>query len=211
MDLARGLAYAMDERLAVHYERHLVEVCRYRTPGVVADALHGIAASGRWLDLGAGTGLVGKAARDGGLRLELVAVDVSRAMLDLIQVEGYVERHCADATLGLPFDDATFDGVVAAGLLEHVAEPAQVFRHAARVVKPGGAFAFTFPPSSAGRTELLDADEGLVSHDVDAMRAELASCGLTATHGITFVAYFLERTGWVTHHLLAGLRSSRIC
>jgi SAM-dependent methyltransferase len=210
-NIGRGLAYAMDERLAVYYERQLVDECRYRTPAVVADALAGIGASGLWLDLGAGTGLVGKATLEKGLDVALVAVDVSRAMLDLIRSESYVERHCADAALELPFDDATFDGVVAAGLFEHVADPAPVFRNAARVVKPGGAFALTFPPNAAGRTQLLDADDGLVSHDLHAVRALLASFGLTTTHEATFPAYDLGSRGWVTHHLLVGLRPSGIC
>jgi len=212
-DVRRGLAYAMDERLAVHYERHLVVDCRYRTPEVVAEALAGIGASGLWLELGAGTGLVGKATLEKGLAVELVALDISPAMLRLIEATSYVARHSADATLELPFDEAAFDGVVAAGLFEHVADPTPVFRNAARVVKPGGAFAFTFPPNAAGRTQLFDADEGLVSHDLDAVRALLASFGLATTHEMDFPAYLSGSKGWVTHHVLVGMRSatSRIC
>jgi predicted TPR repeat methyltransferase len=203
----RGLAYAMDERLAPHYERHIVEDCRYRTPDVVAEALAALGASGLWLDIGAGTGLVGKAALRAKVSVELVAVDVSQAMLDLIETPGYVARHRADAAEGLPFDGARFDGVVAAGLFEHIADPARVLRHAARVVKPGGGFAFTFPPNDAGRTELFDADEGLFSHDASAMRALLASFGLETIRDETFPAYVSGSKGWVTHQVLAGLRS----
>jgi predicted TPR repeat methyltransferase len=213
-DKARGLAYAMDERLAPHYERHLVDDCGYRTPDVVAGMLVELGAKGRWLDLGAGTGLVGKATGRTGLAIELVAIDASDAMLNLIEARGYVARHRADATLELPFNDASFDGVVAAGLFEHVADPITVFRHAARVVKPGGAFAFTFPPNGAGRTEPFDADEGLFSHDPDAIRAELASVGFAVTRETSFPAYRSGSHGWVTHYVVAGLRSGsarRIC
>jgi SAM-dependent methyltransferase len=202
-----GLAYAMDERLAPHYERHLVEDCLYRTPDVVADVLARMCARGRWLDLGAGTGLVGKALARGRVGVELVALDVSPAMLDLIETPSYVSRHCVDAARGLPFEDGAFDGVVAAGLFEHVADPAAVFRHAARVVVPGGGFAFTFPPNAAGRTELFDVEEALVSHDVDDMRALLASCGFRATVSASFPAYKSGTKGWVTHHVLAGIRA----
>jgi SAM-dependent methyltransferase len=38
----------------------------------------------------------------------------------------------------LPFDDATFDGVVAKDLLEHVDDPGAVVREIGRVLKPGG-------------------------------------------------------------------------
>jgi SAM-dependent methyltransferase len=208
-DSPRGLAYAMDERLAPHYERHLVEDCRYRTPDVVADTLRDLEASGLWLDLGAGTGLVGKATVRAGLAIELVALDVSPAMLSLVEAPSYVARHRADATIELPFDDASFDGFLAAGLFEHVADPASTLSNAARVVKPGGAFALTFPPNGAGRSELFDSEEGLFSHDVDRMRELLASFGLRATRETSFPAYLSGSKGWVVHHILAGRRSAR--
>jgi SAM-dependent methyltransferase len=151
------------------------------------------------------------------VNLELVALDVSPAMLDLVETPIYVARRCADATGELPFDDASFDGVVAAGLFEHVADAGSVCRHAARVVRPGGGFAFTFPPNASGRTELFDPEEALVSHDVQAMRDLLASCGFSTTHSESFRAYTSGSKGWVTHHLLAGVRlapvrgATRIC
>lgn len=210
-DAPEGLAYAMNERLAVHYERHLVVDCRYRTHEVVARMLGELGAKGRWLDIGAGTGLVGKAVLEARLTLELVAIDVSPAMLALIDAPNYVARHSADVTRELPVDDASFDGVVAAGLFEHVRDPSSVFREAARVLKPGGIFAFTFPPNTASRTELLDEDERLFSHDPNRMRGLLASTGLTTTRETSFPAYLSGSRGWVVHHVLAGIRAARIC
>ena len=205
----RGLVYAMDERLAAHYERHLVEDCHYRTPDVVAQQLVEHRASGRWLDLGAGTGLVGKAALRLGLRIDFIAVDMSEAMLRLIDCPLYVAWKCADVAERLPFDDEGFDGVVAAGLFEHIVEPGLVLREAARLLQPGGLFVFTFPANRAGRTELEDSDEGLVSHDAERMRADLASSGLTATYALSFPAYRSGSKGWVTHHLVGGVRTVR--
>src|SRR3954467_14399880 len=68
----RGLAYALEARLAVHYERHLVEECHYRTHEILALELATLAPPpGRFVDMGAGTGLVGKAVASRGLGLDL--------------------------------------------------------------------------------------------------------------------------------------------
>jgi SAM-dependent methyltransferase len=45
----------------------------------------------------------------------------------------------------LPFASAAFDVVVAASVLEYVAEPAAVLRECARVVRPGGVVLYTVP------------------------------------------------------------------
>ena len=45
----------------------------------------------------------------------------------------------------LPFASAAFDVVVAASVLEYVAEPAAVLRECARVLRPGGVVLYTVP------------------------------------------------------------------
>jgi SAM-dependent methyltransferase len=45
----------------------------------------------------------------------------------------------------LPFESAAFDMVVAASVLEYVAEPAVVLGECARVVRPGGVVLYTVP------------------------------------------------------------------
>jgi len=49
----------------------------------------------------------------------------------------------------LPFPDASFDLVVSLWMLEHIAEPELVFAEIARVLKPGGRFAFVTPNSNS--------------------------------------------------------------
>ena len=223
-EVRKGLDYALEERLAPHYERHLVDECGYRTPDEIAAAVADgwrrapppgdatFAAQSEkplWLDMGAGTGLVGKAFDRLGLAVELVALDLSPAMLGLIDCPRYVRRTCADAAGPLPFTDASFDGVLAAGLLEHVLDPEPLFRNAARVLKRGGGFAFTFPPNDHGRTELLGTDEGLVSHDPATLRASLLAAGLSVTRELDYPAYGIGSRGWVTHHLVLGIEAAR--
>jgi SAM-dependent methyltransferase len=140
--------------------------------------------------------------------MDLVALDVSHAMLALIDCPSYVARHSADATLGLPFADASFDGVVAAGLLEHLRDPEPLFRDAARVLKPGGPFLFTFPPGGSGSREPGELDEGLLSHDAVATRARLARSGLSVVHEMAFPAYLNGSHGWITHHLVLVRKTS---
>lgn len=67
------------------------------------------------------------------------AIDTSREMskrtgVDTDIVEGFAED--------LPFEDESFDLVVAMSVMEHVVDPDRVFREAYRVLKPGGGFYF---------------------------------------------------------------------
>ena len=97
-------------------------------------------AGGRVLDLGAGTGVVGRAALAAGAA-RVVAADLAVAMLR----RGGPAQHpvAADAT-ALPFRDQAFDLVVAAFCLNHLSEPGAARREARRVGR--GFAASTFAP-----------------------------------------------------------------
>jgi ubiquinone/menaquinone biosynthesis C-methylase UbiE len=97
-------------------------------------------AGGRVLDLGAGTGVVGRAALGAGAA-RVVAADLAVAMLRL----GGPAQHpvAADAT-ALPFRDQTFDLIVAAFCLNHLSDPGAALREARRVGR--GFAASTFAP-----------------------------------------------------------------
>ena len=145
-----GLAYALEPRLAPHYERHLVDECHYRTPEILACELAALRPTpGLFVDAGAGSGLVGKTLLSRGIAISLVAVDISRAMLELIDSPAYIAKHVVDCTR-TPFDDTSFDGALAAGLLEHIVDPDAFFLEIARVVRPGGSSCFHFLPIVLG-------------------------------------------------------------
>jgi SAM-dependent methyltransferase len=86
------------------------------------------------VDLGAGTGAVSRAvARMGG---RPTAVDASQDMVD------HMRAHHLDAVTGdllsLPFEDARFDGAVAAFSISHVDDPVRALAEARRVVRAEG-------------------------------------------------------------------------
>lgn len=73
-------------------------------------------------------------------------VDAARAMVEIAasRVPSARERFvCAPLEL-LPFRDASFDGVVATGVLEY-AETARALRELARVLRPGGRAVVSYP------------------------------------------------------------------
>jgi SAM-dependent methyltransferase len=91
---------------------------------------------GRVLDLGCGTGhsfhLLAPR--------ETVGVDIDPEAL------AGQERETVVADMrDLPFEDDSFDGVIAAHSVEHVPDPAAVLREVARVMRPGGVALVTTP------------------------------------------------------------------
>jgi SAM-dependent methyltransferase len=88
---------------------------------------------------------------------DVTAVDMNQDELD--QVEGLfgamkvageapagaaAETVNGDAT-NLPFDDASFDRIIAAEVMEHIPDDAKALGELARVLKPGGLVAVTVP------------------------------------------------------------------
>lgn len=90
--------------------------------------------TGRLLDLGCGTGDI---ARYKPPEMEMYGVDIDSGAI------GLAAKHMPALCLNveheaLPYPDATFDGVLARDILEHVNTPASVVREVHRVLRPGG-------------------------------------------------------------------------
>ena len=95
----------------------------------------------RVLDLGCRYGALTSAyAKDN----DVVGVDVDREALAEAAQLG-IETRWADVDEPLPFDEASFDVVVAGELLEHVRDPAGLVGEARRVLRPGGQFVASVP------------------------------------------------------------------
>jgi SAM-dependent methyltransferase len=85
----------------------------------------------RVLDVATGPGVVARAARRRGA--EVVAVDQAEAMVRLATEAGLDARRATAEHL--PFDDASFDAVVAGFLLNHLARPEEGMGELARVCR----------------------------------------------------------------------------
>ncbi|MEM7261074.1 MAG: bifunctional 2-polyprenyl-6-hydroxyphenol methylase/3-demethylubiquinol 3-O-methyltransferase UbiG [Planctomycetota bacterium] len=92
------------------------------------------------LDLGCGGGLLSEAIAERGGRV--TGVDQSHPSLETATrhaaESGHANRYVRADVRQLPFGDRSFDGVLLADVLEHVAPAHSCMAEAARVLKPGG-------------------------------------------------------------------------
>jgi ubiquinone/menaquinone biosynthesis C-methylase UbiE len=141
-----GLAQAWALGPSHLYDRLAEEVVSAYPEGVVDQYV---------LDIGAGTGAISRAVvRLGG---RATAVDAAEDMVAHMRTRG-LDAISGDL-LSLPFDDAAFDGAVAAFSVSHVDDPVQALREARRVVRRGGVVmvaVFAARPANASK-EVVDA------------------------------------------------------
>lgn len=100
----------------------------------------------RALDFGCGSGELAAHLAQAGL--VVTGVDISRSMLDAARrsfEDAATWTELPTTWTRLPFDDRHFDAAVSSSALEYVPEVDLVLREVARVLKPGGLFAFTVP------------------------------------------------------------------
>ena len=114
-----------------------------------------VRAGERVLDLGCGFGRHSYEALKRGA--EVVACDLARPEVEqvrdlarLLVASGEVDDSVMAApvqgnALGLPFDDDSFDRVIASEVLEHITDDESAFAELARVLRPGGRLAVTIP------------------------------------------------------------------
>jgi predicted TPR repeat methyltransferase len=91
------------------------------------------------LDVGCGTGLVGRALRARGFPGRILGLDLSQASLERAAGSGaYDALEQADLQQRLPFGDDSVGALVCAGVMTYLPEVEVVWREFARVVRPGG-------------------------------------------------------------------------
>lgn len=93
------------------------------------------------LDIGCGPGVqFGEYTK----RNSFTGIDISSDALELAAQNGYAV-HLGDVSKELPFSDESFDVVVLTDILEHVVEPLELLKEAARVLKADGHAIISLP------------------------------------------------------------------
>lgn len=122
---------------AAPYAASLGDLTRGSVPALLDAA--GVAGGSRVLDVGTGPGFVALAALARGA--VVAAADQSSAMVEIARAAG------VDAVVApveqLPYDDGSFQAVVAGYLLNHLPRPEVALASLARVLRPGGRVALT--------------------------------------------------------------------
>ncbi len=143
-----GYVEELFDGYAADFDRHL-ETLEYRAPELLLPGLvHRRYATA--LDLGCGTGLVGRVVRPLADRLE--GLDLSTAMLEASHATGaYDALHHAELVAHLLAQaPAGLDLVLAADVFIYIGDLDPVFTAARRALAPGGVFAFTVEEAPAG-------------------------------------------------------------
>jgi len=112
----------------------------YQAPAVVADiVVSRDPQAGAVLDVGCGTGLVGRALRARGFGGRALGIDISQASLEIARQGGaYDSVEQADLQQRLPLADDSVDASVCVGVMTYLPEVEAVWREFARVVRPEG-------------------------------------------------------------------------
>ena len=96
------------------------------------------------LDVGCGTGLVGRELRARGFDGRLLGLDLSQASLDIARESGaYDALERADLQQPLALEDDSVDAVVCVGVMTYLPDVEAVWREFARLARPGGIFVAT--------------------------------------------------------------------
>ncbi len=129
----------------------------WRTHGGELAELCALRPGARVIDLGCGPGESAFGMCDAAPGIEVVGVDLSRAMIAIAELRrrfdpaGPSTRFVRADAMQLPFEDASFDAATGHSFLYLVPDAARVMREVARVLRPGGRCAF-LEPSAELRT-----------------------------------------------------------
>jgi malonyl-CoA O-methyltransferase len=100
--------------------------------------------SGRWADLGCGTGMFYDVCKKSGLSGRIIGVDISFEPLVVYRKKrtGFSSTIQADIDR-LPFKNATFDGAVTASTLQWITNVPEALKNITAILKNGGLLAFS--------------------------------------------------------------------
>jgi predicted TPR repeat methyltransferase len=190
--MSEGYVRALFDQYAEGFDAHLTERLAYRGPALIRQAI--LDAGERLgrkpdfrlcLDLGCGTGLMGKEL--GAMAARLEGVDISPKMIAVAARTGLY----AALNVGEVVDEldrrpaASADLIVAADVLVYIGDLFPLFREAARVLEPGGLFAFTAQSRHGEETDPNGFEIGIdsrYSHSEAYLRSVAEDSGLAVSH-----------------------------
>lgn len=129
---------------ATDYDRDLAD-WDYRAPRLTVQRLAGSQpAAGSVVDVGCGTGLVGRELRDAGFA-DVVGIDLSPRSLEIAEATGaYRALHQADLQSSpIPAADGAFAALVCVGVMTYLPDTVAAVTEFARVVRSEGSILFT--------------------------------------------------------------------
>jgi predicted TPR repeat methyltransferase len=145
----------------------------------------------RVLDLGAGTGRLGKLFKDTNPDTYVTAVDLSEKMLAIAHATGRADRTLAGDVTKLPHDlNGQFDIVTSAGVLDFIENTEAFADQTARALRTGGHWAITFEPEGTNFPGVKT-----LRHNSSALIEQFADRGLRTIHADSFRAYTNFKTG----------------
>lgn len=166
----------------------------------VGDLLDQLPGCGPVLDLGTGTARIPIELCREEPDIELVAVDLAQAMLDVARrnilscrKEGQIKLQRADAKR-LPFEDGSFPVVISNSLVHHAAVPDQILREAWRVLADGGLMFvrdLTRPHDETALAHLLE----IYASEATDLQRRLFGDSLRAALTVDEIAGRVERLG----------------
>lgn len=189
----RNFAENYDERL---------QGLGYSTPATVAQRFGNLFSEGtRILELGVGTGLLARNLAKSGSNWRLIGVDISQEMLDAVPAGLYEELHLGDVSLDLPLEGSSFDGAVALGVSEYIADVEGWFTAVQRLLRPGSPWVFTYVPCAGDTVEQIPGSTMILRHPPAFIADCLARCGFTLLDEEVIPAY--SHSGNQIEHRLA--------
>ncbi len=148
------------------------------------------------LDIGCGTGAMSRKLEPFG---EVTSADFSPLALDFCRRRDLSNVCQADA-MNLPFEDASFDVIVALDILEHLPDDAAALNHFRRVLKPGGYVIATVP---AYQSLWSSHDVALMHYRryvAREMRDRFVAAGLTITR-LSYAMTLLYPLVWIVRRV----------
>lgn len=94
------------------------------------------------LDIGCGTGWIGKRLKSICKKTIVIGLDVD---LNALKIASYSEEVVSGDALKLPFNNETFDGIIAKDVIEHLINPFAAMMEFNRVLKTNGALYVSVP------------------------------------------------------------------